>query len=185
MLKRRRHVTIAAGPTERAARHRTPAVHRASLLTPAMLLALLLASPAGAQPADPLAAVSWMAGCWSFTTGGRTVDEQWMRPAGGVMLGMSRSVPDGRAGEFEFAVIRLEGGRLVYDARPEGQARTIFPLAKVTETEVIFENPTHDFPQRIIYRRAGTDRMQARVEGRTDKGEQGFDYPFVRAACPQ
>ncbi|MCC7123826.1 MAG: hypothetical protein IT178_03200 [Acidobacteria bacterium] len=153
--------------------------------TLAMLLAVLSVLPVAAQPLDPLAAVSWMAGCWSFRSDGRTVDEQWMRPAGGVMLGMSRSVPDGRAGSFEFAVMHTQDGRLVYDARPEGQARTLFPLAKAGADEVIFENLAHDFPQRVIYRRLGNDRMQARVEGRTARGDQGFDYPFARVACPQ
>jgi hypothetical protein len=34
-------------------------------------------------------------------------------------------------------------------------------------TEAVFENPGHDFPQRIIYRREG-DSLIARIEGEVD-----------------
>jgi hypothetical protein len=148
------------------------------------IVVFVLLAPSRGVAEDPLAPVSWLAGCWSFTANGRTVDEQWMRPAGGVMLGMSRAVREGRAPTVEFVVLRVDGGRLVYDARPEGQTRTLFPLAKSGADEVVFENPAHDFPQRVIYRRVGADQIRARVEGRTSNGEQGFDYPFTRVACP-
>jgi hypothetical protein len=146
----------------------------------------LLAGPsnARAQDAGPLAAASWMAGCWAFTEGGRHVEEQWMRPSGGVMLGMSRAVRDGKAGSIEFVLLRVRDGRLVYDARPEGQAGAVFPLVRSSADELVFEDLAHDFPQRIIYRRVGNDEMRARIEGTTASGPRGFDYPFKRVGCP-
>ena len=36
---------------------------------------------------------------------------------------------------------------------------------------VVFENPTHDFPQRIIYWKDGAD-LRARIEG-TQNGKEG------------
>ena len=142
-------------------------------------------APAVAQPAspDPLAPVAFMAGCWSFTRGERTVHEQWMAPAGGVMLGMSRDVRAGRPASFEFALLRLVEGRIVYEARPEGQAPTQFTLTESAGTRAVFENPAHDFPQRIVYQRVG-DELRARIEGPGPDGTRGIDYPFVRVACP-
>ncbi|MGH8854313.1 MAG: hypothetical protein ACREWI_08545 [Telluria sp.] len=43
----------------------------------------------------------------------------------------------------------------------------------------MFENPAHDFPQRIIYRRVGDTGLHARIEG---KGK-GIDFPMRRTAC--
>ena len=45
-----------------------------------------------------------------------------------------------------------------------------FRLTKQTGNEVVFENPEHDFPQTILYRRTG-DQLYAAVEGK-HKGSQ-------------
>jgi hypothetical protein len=39
-----------------------------------------------------------------------------------------------------------------------------FPLVSVTDDTVVFENPDHDFPQRITYQRNGDDSVTATVE---------------------
>ena len=48
----------------------------------------------------------WLAGCWVMTRGDGVTEEHWMKPAGGSMLGMSRSVRGGKTAEFEFLQIR-------------------------------------------------------------------------------
>ena len=50
-----------------------------------------------------------------------------------------------------------------YVARPSGQPETTFPLVKASATELVFENPTHDFPQRILYRKASDGTVSAAV----------------------
>src|SRR5687767_9122872 len=44
----------------------------------------------------------WLSGCWSLNVPTVTVEEQWMSPSGGVMLGVSRTVRGGAAREHEF-----------------------------------------------------------------------------------
>jgi uncharacterized protein DUF6265 len=53
----------------------------------------------------------------------------------------------------------------------------------VSDSAVTFENPSHDFPQRIIYRRRGADSLLARVEGMRGGQLRGSDYPYRRVAC--
>lgn len=161
---------------------RVPSRHLAPLGV--CLLTAALAVPTGAQapvPA-PLDTVAFMAGCWAFTQGERRVEEQWMAPSGGVMLGMSRSVRPNRPASFEFTVLHVVEGRLVYEARPEGQAPTRFALTASGDQRAVFENPAHDFPQRITYQRSG-DRLNARIEGPASNGTRGVDYPFEKVAC--
>jgi hypothetical protein len=86
--------------------------------------------------------------------------------------------------EFEFLRIHTAGDTLVYTAQPGGRAptefRTVAPVAGV----IVFENPAHDFPTRISYRRAGTDSLIARVEGPGPGGAlRGFDVPMARIHC--
>jgi hypothetical protein len=47
--------------------------------------------------------------------------------------------------------------------------------------EFVFENTTHDFPQRIIYSRVSDDAMMAAIEGPGEGGEtQRIEFHFVR-----
>ena len=146
---------------------------------------LTLWSSSLAQTTKPtLNDLSWLAGCWEGNVRGREVNEQWMKPAGGIMLGMARTVSQGKAAEFEFTQIREDkDGSIYYVAKPSGQAEASFKLIKLQNKEAVFENPQHDFPQRIIYRLQPDGSLFARVEA-TVKGQlRGLDYPFKRAKC--
>jgi hypothetical protein len=73
---------------------------------------------------------------------------------------------------FEFLRIEQKGDEIVYLSMPNGRSpATPFPLKEVSGTRVVFENPTHDFPQRIIYWKDGAD-LRARIEG-TQNGKEG------------
>jgi hypothetical protein len=136
-----------------------------------------------AQSAD-VAALSWMSGCWRQESDSRTVDEMWMAPSGDGMLGMSRTVAKGRIAEHEFLQIRAQAGRVVYIARPSGQPEATFTASKLGPREVVFENPAHDFPQRIIYRLQADGSIAARIEGTRDGRIRGIDFPMKRVTCP-
>ena len=135
-------------------------------------------------PAPTLNDLSWLTGCWDGNIRGREVNEQWMKPAGGIMLGMARTVSQGKAAEFEFTQIREDkDGAIYYVAKPSGQPEASFKLVKLQNNEAVFENPQHDFPQRIIYRLEAGGSLFARVEA-TAKGQtRGIDYPYKRAKC--
>lgn len=151
---------------------------------------LLLAATAGAsgQPAptdaSPVAALAWLAGCWASMDGEPGSGEQWMWPAGGTLLGMSRTIAEGRTVAHEFMQIReIEPGRLAFIANPSGQAEATFPVLRLGAREVVFENPEHDFPQRVIYRLDDAGMLRARIEG-TSKGQaRSADFPMRRVPC--
>jgi hypothetical protein len=98
------------------------------------------------------------------------------------MLGVSRSVRQGRLREYEFLMIRPSAASLDYVARPSGQAEASFAMTRLTGDEVVFENLAHDFPQRILYRRTDADTVTARIEGQVDGKARAEDYPYKRCA---
>jgi hypothetical protein len=152
-----------------------------------ILLALAGARGAWAQSggtAPRIGQVAWLAGCWQQTNGRRTVDEQWTRPRGGLMLGAGRTVDGDSLVEFEQVRIFERGGRLVYGARPSGQEPAEFESILVSDSAVTFENLGHDFPQRVMYRRVGTDSLVGHVEGTRAGRIRGVDFPYRRASCP-
>lgn len=139
---------------------------------------------ASAQSTELMAPVAWLAGCWSADGREPGSVEHWLPPAGGTMLGVSRTVKGGKTVETEFMQMRSNSdGQLVYIALPSGQKETTFVLIKATENEVIFENAKHDFPQRIIYRRLPEKRMIARIEGMRSGVLRGMDFPMSRIPC--
>ena len=141
-----------------------------------MLLLLLLAAD--------IDKLDWMAGCHALETPrGVKIEEQWMKPAGGMMLGINRTIRGGKAVANEFLRIDVKGTDVVYTGLVGTKGETPFRLATQSETEVIFENPTHDFPQRIIYRKTADGGMTARIDGVVNGKERHQDFPFKPVPC--
>jgi hypothetical protein len=113
-----------------------------------------------------------------------TIEEQWMAPLGDSMVGLSRTVSADSLIGFETIVIREQGESLVYEAHPSGQASAVFSSKVVLDTVVIFENPEHDFPQRIGYRLSAPDSLVAWIEGIGAGEKRRVEFPYARASCP-
>jgi len=130
-----------------------------------------------------IADLAWLAGCWDGSGGGREYLEQWMKPAGQTMLGMCRTVMNGKTVEHEFIQIREQEGDLFYIAKPSGQAETSFKLIKYNNQEAVFENLQHDFPQRVIYRLEKDGSLAAAIEGMSKGKLKHLDFPMKRVKC--
>ena len=126
----------------------------------------------------------WLGGCWQSSAGGRVIDEVWLRPVGGLMIGAGRTTIAGQAKSYEHLRVRAEGEVLVYTAIPSGQTETHFRSTTVGASGFTVENRAHDFPQRIVYTKTGPDAFTARVEGPgSDGATRGFDVAFRRVPC--
>ncbi len=56
-----------------------------------------------------------------------------------------------------------------------------FKLIELSDTEMVFEDSLHDFPQRIVYKLVSNDSLYARIEGIVDgkKASEEFFYKKV------
>jgi Domain of unknown function (DUF6265) len=146
---------------------------------------LLFVSPVTAFADDvSVAGLSWMAGCWSYIGAEPGSGEQWMNPAAGSMLGMSRTVNDGETVAFEFLRIAEDDeGIPALFALPSGQSATTFTLLRQSDNEVVFANPGHDFPQRVIYRLTPGPTLIGRIEGTVNGEVRSVDFPMKRIDC--
>jgi hypothetical protein len=140
----------------------------------AAVLMLVGAAISGQGAKPTIADLSWLAGSWSGESGGIQMEEHWTAPKGNSMVGIHRDVGQGRTTLFEFLRIEQRGDQIVYLSMPNGRSpATPFPLKEVSGTRVVFENPSHHFPQRIIYWKDGAD-LRARIEG-TMNGKSGSE----------
>ncbi|HEX7294339.1 MAG TPA: DUF6265 family protein, partial [Pyrinomonadaceae bacterium] len=68
---------------------------------------------------------------------------------------------------------------IYYVAQPKGRCpQTDFKLTRVTDQEAVFENPEHDFPKRIIYRKSAEDALTASIDG--GEGTKQMTFSFQR-----
>lgn len=153
----------------------------------ASLLAALVAADAGLSAQSPAAAalaidaLTWLEGTWISEADGTRVEERWTSPEGGAMLSTSRTLRGGRMVAFEFLRIVARPGALVYIAQPGGRPPTEFALTTSGPGLAVFENPAHDFPKRLSYRRTG-EMLRVEVEG-DEKGKPLRDvYTFTLAS---
>lgn len=130
---------------------------------PSLILTLLLActtpKPAPAQD------LAWLVGTWSTTEGDLTTTERWAPLPDGSLLG-SGTLGGDRMFVYAEALAIVDGpqGRALV-AWPLKQAPTTFPVSGSAENEVRFENPAHDFPKTIVYRRTSQDELDVTATG--------------------
>jgi len=147
-----------------------------------ILLVTIGAAQAPAGRAPSVTEVAWIAGCWDSTRNGQHVTEHWMAPEGGTMMGVSRTTAGGTTTEWEFLIIRQGARGLEYVAKPSGQPEATFTAMRASANEVVFENPAHDFPKRITYKRDG-DALTASIEGPINRQPRRLDFQYKRVSC--
>jgi len=134
------------------------------------------------MPDDPaLNQLSWMTGSWASETGGTRSEEHWTQPSAGTMFGVNRSMRDHKTVFFEYLRIEARPNGVFYLAAPVGRhPPTEFRMVSSSENKVTFENPEHDFPQRITYWLDG-DMLHATAEGESRGTVRSEVFQWQRA----
>lgn len=133
-----------------------------------LLLSLLAVLPLRGE--TKIADLAWMTGHWAATIDGVAMEELWSDPRGGLLLGLHRDISK-KGTSFEFLRIAETKDGIAYLAQPGGQPPTPFKLTESANQRVVFANPEHDFPKRIIYWMKDA-KLCARVEGDGGAGEE-------------
>jgi hypothetical protein len=148
------------------------------------MIAVLAAPLAAAllSSSTPAPDLSWMAGDWRMCVGKTVVEEHWLGPADGLMVGVNLT-RTAKGASFEHLRVARTPDGWAYLASPEGGPAVAFPVKSVETGEVVFENLKHDFPKRITYRRAG-EALLAQIGDETGKGPSWRFLPASKALCP-
>jgi hypothetical protein len=150
-----------------------------------IVVAIVLLLPVGSgfsQTVTGIHRAAWLQGCWEHITPARSVEESWTAAKGESMIGVGRTIRDGKTVAYEMIVLREQGDQLAYDAHPSGQPPATFLSTRISATELVFENPAHDFPQEVGYRRNG-DGVLAWIRGIQNGKERRTEFPYTRVQC--
>ncbi len=156
----------------------------------ATILAILTLAGCNSTPAlvkhiGEAHACAFMAGRWSSIHNTdqdqRVSEEYWLpfHPDGSI--GINRLVMNGQTAFYEFLRIQSKDGETNYIAQPLGRTPGVaFTMIDYSDNRVVFENPDHDFPQRIVYERDGNE-LHASIEG-TQNGKRRIEtWRWLRA----
>ncbi len=146
------------------------------------LLALAAAcQPARSPSSNPtrIDEVAWLEGDWGGDEKAIWTEEHWSTARGATMLGTHRSVRDDRTVFFEFLQIEASPTDVVYWAAPRGQSPTPFRLVSVEGQKASFYNMNHDYPQWVIYERAGSV-LKVHIEGIENGRPNSHDWKWRR-----
>jgi len=152
-------------------------------LTSALYL-LTAATASAAKPDAPVSldGLSWLSGAWVQYDGRQRIEETWSAPANDMLIGMSRTLRDGKTSAFEFLRIVARDDGVFYVAQPQGRPPVEFRLQSLEGKQAVFVNPGNaDHLQRIVYRRNADGSLAARVEGADGDKSFAQDYLYHRA----
>jgi len=146
-----------------------------------VLCAACAARPAVAVRAEgPLARLAFMSGCWRGPDGKGTVEERIGPADADIMLSTSRYLEGGRVASFEFLQFQARADKTVMIPYLNGKRAGEFTLRPGEDGIAVFEDPQHDFPKRVSYRKDG-DGLVARVEG--DPGDKEKAHEWAMRRC--
>jgi hypothetical protein len=153
-----------------------------SVRTLAAIMLMLACETGGAQTVTGIDRAAWLQGCWELKTANRSVEEMWTTAKGESMIGVSRTIRDGKLAAYEMVVLREQGDGLAYEAHPSGQPAATFLSTGISASELVFENAVHDFPQQVGYRIDG-DSLLAWIRGMQNGKDRRIEFRYTRARC--
>lgn len=142
-------------------------------------LAALALAAAGVGHAQEIDKLGWMTGTWTQSREGEVVQESWLGPRGKTMAAVNLTTSE-RRNSFELLRIVEGNDGLALLASPGGRAPVAFKLKELGERRVVFENPTHDFPQRVLYWMETDGTLRARIEGEVAGRARGIEWRFTK-----
>jgi hypothetical protein len=119
------------------------------------------------ETGDKLKLADWLIGKWENRVGDVLVTEIWEKGED-TYFGKSYSIRNSDTVSSERIQLKNEGDKLVYLPIVKNQNAdevVKFTLTSFTEKQLIFENPEHDFPQKISYTLITNDSLLAEISG--------------------
>jgi len=127
--------------------------------------------------------LSWLIGDWANLSEEGNFYESWTRTNDSVFTAYSYMTISGDTVFSESISLMSKGEGVFYIVsvpdQNEGQPVS-FKLVSEANGEFVFENKTHDFPQRIIYKNPVPDSLHARIEGQINGKFSMQEFPMKR-----
>lgn len=122
-------------------------------------------------------------GLWARTGGDDELFEEWEKVDNNQLQGRVFRISNGDTVVSEQVTLSRKQHQVVYVAsvaNQNDQQPIPFFLISWKDKTYVFENPTHDFPKRVVYRIATPDSIHAWIDGGTGETARRVDYHYKR-----
>jgi Domain of unknown function (DUF6265) len=130
-----------------------------------------------------LSDAKWLLGVWEQKTPKRVIYETWKRDNDTCYSGKSYSLKEKDTIVLESVRLLQKSGTLYYIPTVTNQNSGMpvaFKLVFSSPGQLVFENPTHDFPQKITYTIISSDSLLAEISGMLNDKQQSRKFPMKR-----
>jgi hypothetical protein len=144
---------------------------------------ILFANTSFGQSRHPIAQAKWLIGNWKNQSGTTLDIETWKKLNDSTYQGRSYSLAGTDTVSSEHIEIEQRGGKLHYIPTVKNQnggKAITFILTSSTNKQLIFENPEHDFPQKITYTQITKDSLVAEISGMRKGKFKAIQFPMKR-----
>lgn len=132
---------------------------------------------------DKIKMAEWLIGSWENETDQGILSENWEKTNDSLFHGQSYFIKKKDTLHSESVELSQNGEELIYSPTVKGQNNDLpvaFKLTSATAKQLIFENPAHDFPQKITYRMITADSLVAEISGNQQGKPASESYPMKR-----
>lgn len=139
---------------------------------------LPMAEPPIAKTYEELKKADWFIGRWENNSKEGNLSEIWTSENDSTFHGESYFVIGKDTVFAESVKLQQKGKQLVYEVSVKDQndeKPVEFAMTSSSDTQIVFENPKHDFPNKITYNKFPNDSLVAEIFGVKDgkaKSEQ-------------
>lgn len=125
----------------------------------------------------------WLIGTWENKSLKGSIYETWSKTNDIELSGKSYILKEKDTIVFENIRLVQETDSLFYIPIVKNQNEGLpvrFSAKTISETQLIFENPQHDFPQIISYTKINTDYLTAEISGTKNGQNRKQTFPMKR-----
>lgn len=153
-------------------------------LTGSLIIVLILACEptVPGPPANPTP-FDWLYGQWQRQTANSSTTETWQKLNKENLQGKSVRV-NKASGDTTFTeslmLCKMENKWYYFAKVAENRFPVPFELITISDGRFVFENPTHDFPQWIVYQQQSDSTMTVTVDAPNDATSKPIVFKFRR-----
>ncbi|RTZ06650.1 hypothetical protein EKM05_12020 [Flavobacterium sp. GSP27] len=133
-----------------------------------LLLTIFSCKESDANELEKMKAANWILGNWENKSVDGNLSETWKKVNDSTFEAQSYFIKEKDTLHFESIILQQKGEELTYSTMVKGQNEekaVAFKLTTTTEKQLVFENPKHDYPQKIIYSEINPDSMVTKISG--------------------
>jgi hypothetical protein len=128
--------------------------------------------------------MKWLVGNWEQKLPDGTITESWSKENDSTYAGKSYFIKEKDTIHLESIVLTQKNDEVLYIPTVSGQNNNepvTFTLVNEAENNTFsFENPAHDYPQKIVYKKINDTNLLATISGKQQGKDTKESYPMVK-----